>query len=195
MPDWSAQRILGEVARPRGSRSLSSHLQSRLGLKGVRMGLLRECLDKDAFNDPVKLAEGIKALPLRLLAPRPLDEAISTAGGVTFGSLDDNLMLQAMPGVFCAGEMLDWEAPTGGYLLTACFSTGAPPAACCAGWGGAERRRRLLARGSGSRLARFGTCLDKGIETRVETPMSLCLFRFLNLNTRLAQDDEAVNGR
>ncbi|MGR2662581.1 TIGR03862 family flavoprotein [Chromobacterium haemolyticum] len=124
MPDWSLQRILGEVARPRGSRSMSSHLQSRLGLKGVRMGLLRECLDKEVFNDPAKLAEGIKALPLRLLAPRPLDEAISTAGGVTFGALDENLMLQAMPGVFCAGEMLDWEAPTGGYLLTACFSTG-----------------------------------------------------------------------
>ncbi|RBH50656.1 hypothetical protein C3F00_034590, partial [Pseudomonas sp. MWU13-2860] len=120
------------------------------GLKGVRMGLLRECLDKDAFNDPVKLAEGIKALPLRLLAPRPLDEAISTAGGVTFGSLDDNLMLQAMPGVFCAGEMLDWEAPTGGYLLTACFSTGR--AAAGGVWRGQWRRWACAS----TRIARSG---------------------------------------
>jgi predicted flavoprotein YhiN len=70
------------------------------------------------------LAAGIKALPLKLVAPRPLDEAISSAGGVDFAALDERLMLQALPGVFCAGEMLDWEAPTGGYLLTACFASG-----------------------------------------------------------------------
>ncbi len=124
LPDWSPERVQAEVARPRGSRSLSSHLQSRLGLKGVKAGLLRECLDQDAFADPVRLAAAIKALPVRLRATRPIDEAISTAGGVVFAALDAGLMLRAMPGVFCAGEMLDWEAPTGGYLLTACFAGG-----------------------------------------------------------------------
>ncbi len=123
-PDRSADKVLQEVAHPRGSRSLSSHLQSRLNLKGARMGLLRECLDKDSFNDVAKLAAAIKALPLTVSAPRPLDEAISSAGGVCFAGLDRTLMLQCLPGVFCAGEMLDWEAPTGGYLLTACLATG-----------------------------------------------------------------------
>ncbi len=124
MPGWTAERVLAEVAHPRGSRSLSGHLQSRLGLKGVRSGLLRECLPAADFADPARLAAAIKALPLRLAAPRPLDEAISTAGGVTFEALDGKLMLRALPGVFCAGEMLDWEAPTGGYLLTGSFASG-----------------------------------------------------------------------
>ncbi len=124
LPDWGPERVALEVARPRGSRSLSSHLQSRLGLKGVKAGLLRECLGKDVMADPARLAAAIKALPIRLLAPRPLDEAISTAGGVAFDGLDEHLMLRTRPGVFCAGEMLDWEAPTGGYLLTACFASG-----------------------------------------------------------------------
>jgi uncharacterized flavoprotein (TIGR03862 family) len=124
MPDWSAQRVLDEVARPRGARSLSSHLQSRLSLKGVKAGLLRELVDAADFKDPARLAERIKALPLTLTAPRPLDEAISSAGGVKFEAMDAGLMLHALPGVFCAGEMLDWEAPTGGYLLSACFAAG-----------------------------------------------------------------------
>ncbi len=124
LPGWEPQRVLDEVARPRGSRSLSSHLQSRLGLKGVKTALLRECLPAGTFSDPARLAASIKALPLRLIAPRPLDEAISSAGGVTFEALDERLMLRALPGIFCAGEMLDWEAPTGGYLLTACFASG-----------------------------------------------------------------------
>jgi uncharacterized flavoprotein (TIGR03862 family) len=124
MPDWSAQRVLDEVARPRGARSLSSHLQSRLSLKGVKAGLLRELVDSADFKDPAKLAERIKALPLTLTAARPLDEAISSAGGVKFEAMDAGLMLHALPGVFCAGEMLDWEAPTGGYLLSACFAAG-----------------------------------------------------------------------
>jgi uncharacterized flavoprotein (TIGR03862 family) len=124
MPGWSAQRVLEEVARPRGARSLSSHLQSRLSLKGVKAGLLRELVDAADFKDPARLAERIKALPLTLLAPRPLDEAISSAGGVRFEAMDAGLMLHALPGVFCAGEMLDWEAPTGGYLLSACFAGG-----------------------------------------------------------------------
>ncbi len=124
LPDWSAEKVAAAVTHPRGSRSLSSHLQSRLGLKGVKAGLLRECLTAEEFNDPARLAAAIKALPLQLLAPRPLDEAISSAGGVRFEALDENLMVKNLPGVFCAGEMLDWEAPTGGYLLTACFASG-----------------------------------------------------------------------
>ncbi len=123
-PDKDVARVAAEVAHPRGSRSLSSHLQSRLGLKGVKAGLLREALTAAQMHDSQKLAATIKALPLTLTAPRPLDEAISSAGGVPFEALDENLMLRNLPGVFCAGEMLDWEAPTGGYLLTACFASG-----------------------------------------------------------------------
>jgi uncharacterized flavoprotein (TIGR03862 family) len=123
-PQLSAERVREEVMHPRGARSLSSHLQSRLHLTGVKAGLLRECTSKDGFADLETLAARIKALPLRLRRPRPIAEAISSAGGVTFESLDARLMLRALPGVFCAGEMLDWEAPTGGYLLTACFASG-----------------------------------------------------------------------
>ncbi|MHB1437547.1 MAG: NAD(P)/FAD-dependent oxidoreductase, partial [Thiobacillus sp.] len=123
-PDKTLERLIAEVAYPRGARSLSSHLQSRAGIRGVKMALLREVLLPDRLNDPLKLANAIKSLPLTLAAPRPLDEAISSAGGVRFEVLDENLMLRKLPGVFCAGEMLDWEAPTGGYLLTACFASG-----------------------------------------------------------------------
>jgi uncharacterized flavoprotein (TIGR03862 family) len=123
-PDFSLEKVQAEVARPRGARSLSSHLQSRLNLRGVKMGLLRECLPAAVLDDPVRLAAAIKSLPLRVLRARPLDEAISSAGGVCLDALDDSLMLRAMPRVFCAGEMLDWEAPTGGYLLTACMASG-----------------------------------------------------------------------
>ncbi|KMW49169.1 TIGR03862 family flavoprotein [Ralstonia insidiosa] len=124
-PGWSAQRVHDELMRPRGARSMSSHLQSKLNITGVKLGLLRECLSKEAFADLAQLATAIKALPLRLTRTRPIDEAISSAGGVAFEALDANLMIERLPGVFCAGEMLDWEAPTGGYLLTACFATGA----------------------------------------------------------------------
>jgi hypothetical protein len=124
LPGRELQFVIGEVARPRGSRSQASHLQSRLGLKGVKAGLLRELIPAEEYAQPARLGAAIKALPLRLIAPRPLDEAISTAGGVSFEALDAQLMLRALPGVFCAGEMLDWEAPTGGYLLTACFASG-----------------------------------------------------------------------
>ena len=123
-PDHDTAQVATEVTRPRGSRSLASHLQSRLGLKGVKSGLLREVLGADDFADTKKLAATIKCLPLTLRAPRPLDEAISSAGGVRFEALDEHLMLRARPGTFVAGEMLDWEAPTGGYLLTACFASG-----------------------------------------------------------------------
>ena len=134
MPDWTPARVLAEVSHPRGSRSLSSHLQSRLGLKGVKTGLLRECLTAEQMADPMQLAAAIKAVPLRLIAPRPLDEAISSAGGVDFAALDGKLMLRDHPGVFCAGEMLDWEAPTGGYLLTACFASGFVAGRACRDW-------------------------------------------------------------
>jgi uncharacterized flavoprotein (TIGR03862 family) len=124
LPDFSLQRVQTEVSHPRGSRSLSSHLQSRLGLKGVKANLLREALSAEQMHDMALLARTIKALPLRLIAARPLSEAISSAGGVAFAAMDEKLMLRELPGVFCAGEMLDWEAPTGGYLLTACFASG-----------------------------------------------------------------------
>ena len=128
LPQRSAEFVRAEVTRPRGSRSLSTHLKSRLGLDGVKAALLHELLPREAFADPMRLAAAIKALPLTLAAPRPIDEAISSAGGVRFDALDAGLMLAALPGVFCAGEMLDWEAPTGGYLLTACFASGASAA-------------------------------------------------------------------
>lgn len=124
LPAHSAEHVSTQVKHPRGARSLSSHLQSRLGLSGVKAGLLRECLSKEAMHDADTLAASIKALPLRLLRPRPIDEVISSAGGVRFEAMDEGLMLRALPGVFCAGEMLDWEAPTGGYLLTACLASG-----------------------------------------------------------------------
>jgi uncharacterized flavoprotein (TIGR03862 family) len=123
LPDHDPARVLADVTHPRGTRSLSSHLQSRLGIKGVKSGLLRECLSKEDYADPLRLAQAIKALPLVLLRPRPIDEAISSGGGVRFEALD-GAMLRALPGVFVAGEMVDWEAPTGGYLLTACFAGG-----------------------------------------------------------------------
>lgn len=124
LPDWPLEKVQRELLHPRGARSLSSHLQSRLKLTGVKAALLRECVGAEVYQDLPALAAFIKALPLQLSAPRPINEAISSAGGVTFEALQDNLMLSAIPGVFCAGEMLDWEAPTGGYLLTACFASG-----------------------------------------------------------------------
>jgi uncharacterized flavoprotein (TIGR03862 family) len=125
LPDLDLARVAQEVARPRGSRSMSSHLQGRLGIKGVKAGLLHECLSKNDYADPARLAKALKALPVVLTRPRPIDEAISSAGGVRFESLvEGSAMLRALPGVFVAGEMIDWEAPTGGYLLTACFGSG-----------------------------------------------------------------------
>ncbi len=143
LPDFSPDRVMQEIAHPRGSRSLSNHLQSRLGLKGVKSGLLHECLEKTTFADPAQLAQAIKALPVRLIAPRPIDEAISSAGGVTFEALDENLMLRSLPGVFCAGEMLDWEAPTGGYLLTACFACGHAAGMATAAWIGRQSMENM----------------------------------------------------
>lgn len=116
--------LADRLSQPRGKYSQANHLRRRIGIDGVKAGLLREIVPAANFNNPEQLAALIKALPVRLLAARPLGEAISSAGGVAFDALDKNLMIQSMPGIFCAGEMLDWEAPTGGYLLTACFASG-----------------------------------------------------------------------
>jgi len=124
LPDRTPEKVLAEVQYPRGSRSLSSHLKSRLHLDGIKAGLLYEALTKEQMHDPARLAATIKALPVRVAAARPIDEAISSAGGVRWEAMDEGLMVTARPGVFCAGEMLDWEAPTGGYLLTACMASG-----------------------------------------------------------------------
>ena len=123
-PDWTHERLVERLSLPRGSRSTANHLKKSVGLQGVKTGLLWEFVPREDFADPVLLATAIKALPVPLLSPRPLDEAISSAGGVTFEALDQRLMIRSLPGVFCAGEMLDWEAPTGGYLLTASFASG-----------------------------------------------------------------------
>nr|WP_181068620.1 TIGR03862 family flavoprotein [Stutzerimonas azotifigens] len=124
LPDRSQAQIATALAKPRGSQSMAKHLHRQLRLEGAKAALLRELTDPACFADPQALAKAIKALPIRLRRPRPLDEAISSAGGVPFEAFDSNLMLRQLPGVFCAGEMLDWEAPTGGYLLTACFASG-----------------------------------------------------------------------
>jgi hypothetical protein len=123
-PSRSLARLVEELSRPRGRDSLANHLRRRVGIEGVKAALLREFCPPETLAMAAALAAAIKALPLPVVATRPLDEAISTAGGVAFEALDDALMLTAMPGVFCAGEMLDWEAPTGGYLLTACLASG-----------------------------------------------------------------------
>ncbi|UQS13939.1 TIGR03862 family flavoprotein [Pseudomonas sp. HS6] len=124
LPGRPVDKLQTALSKPRGSRSMAKHLHSQVGIDGVKAALLRELTDAATFADPALLARAIKALPLTLVKTRPLDEAISSAGGVTFEAMDERLMLKALPGVFCAGEMLDWEAPTGGYLLTACFASG-----------------------------------------------------------------------
>ncbi len=124
LPNHDDAQVLAEVRRPRGPRSLSTHLKSRLGIEGLKAALLYEVLSKEEVQDAERLARTLKRLPLRLTAARPVAEAISTAGGVRLESLDAGLMLTQRPGVFCAGEMLDWEAPTGGYLLTASMASG-----------------------------------------------------------------------
>jgi len=123
-PASSHGQLVEKVSRPRGSRSMASHLERTVGIKGVKAGLLWEFVPKQELSNPEKLAAAIKDLAIPLIAPRPIEEAISSAGGVKFEELDPHLMIKKIPGVFCAGEMLDWEAPTGGYLLTACFATG-----------------------------------------------------------------------
>ncbi len=124
LPDLPAERLRARLERPRGKRSFSEHLRRTVGLRGVKAALLREAFPGGPPRQAEALAAALKALPLTLTRPRPLEEAISTAGGIRLEALTEDLMLRALPGVFCAGEMLDWEAPTGGYLLTACFASG-----------------------------------------------------------------------
>ena len=124
LPDKELPLLVDKISKPRGKLSMANHLRKRVGIDGVKAGLLREIVPASDFDNPDRLCSAIKALPIKLIAARPIEEAISSAGGIAFESLDENLMIRPMPGVFCAGEMLDWEAPTGGYLLTACFATG-----------------------------------------------------------------------
>lgn len=139
LPQHAPAQVLAETSRPRGPRSLSTHLKSRLGIQGLKMALLHELLTPQELADPARLAQALKALPITVVRPRPIDEAISTAGGVAFEAMDANGMLRALPGTFCAGEMLDWEAPTGGYLLTASFATGRVAAQGALQWLAARR--------------------------------------------------------
>lgn len=133
-PGRDRERIARDLAAPRGHRSTSENLRRRAGIAGVQAGLLREALSAGDMRDPERVAATVKALPLVLLRARPVEEAISSAGGVRFDAIDDALMLNEMPGTFCAGEMLDWEAPTGGYLLTACFASGLVAGRAAAAW-------------------------------------------------------------
>jgi uncharacterized flavoprotein (TIGR03862 family) len=123
-PGRDLEQLKRDLAKPRAGRSISEHLRRQAGITGAKAALLHEVLGREGMHDPDAIATGIKRLPLLLTQPRPLAEAISTAGGVRLEALDDGLMLRQHPGVFCAGEMLDWEAPTGGYLLTACYASG-----------------------------------------------------------------------
>ncbi|AVQ07110.1 TPA: TIGR03862 family flavoprotein [Xanthomonas vasicola pv. zeae] len=124
IPGRSLERVHTELSQPRKGRTFSENLRRQVGIDGVKAALLYEHLGKQAGDDVALVARTLKQLPLRLLRTRPIAEAISSAGGVRLEALDDQLMALAQPGVFCAGEMLDWEAPTGGYLLTACFASG-----------------------------------------------------------------------
>jgi uncharacterized flavoprotein (TIGR03862 family) len=133
-PERDMPRLTHDLSKPRDKRTMATHLQRQAHIEGVKAGLLREVVPKEDFADPARLAAAIKLLSLKLVAPRPLEEAISTAGGVPFEVLDERLMIRSLPGVFCAGEMLDWEAPTGGYLLTACFATGRAAGVGAAAW-------------------------------------------------------------
>lgn len=133
-PGRSIERLAADLARPRGRDSLANHLRRRAGIEGVKAALLRELCPPETLAAPALLAAAIKALAVPVGATRPIDEAISTAGGVSFAALDEALMLHGKPGVFCAGEMLDWEAPTGGYLLTACLASGRVAAAGVRRW-------------------------------------------------------------
>ena len=123
-PQKDVDKIIVSLSKPRGKESFSNYIRKRLNLDSAKIALLREAAPDAATLNPQQLANTVKALPLTLLSPRPIEEAISSAGGVCFQTLDKNFMLKEIPGLFCAGEMLDWEAPTGGFLLTACLATG-----------------------------------------------------------------------
>lgn len=163
VPGRDAARLAADLARPRKGRSFSEHLRRQAGLEGAKAGLLRECLPPAVLNgEPAALAAAIKALPIRLTAARPIAEAISSAGGLRLEALDDALMLRERPGLFAAGEMLDWEAPTGGYLLTACHASG-----LLAGRGAA---RWLRARPQDSGSASGSSTSASGVPGSAEKP-------------------------
>ena len=134
LPDMDEGAIAAKLARPRGKQSMANHLRKSVNLSGVKMALLHEATSGPLPADPAALAQLIKAVPIKITGAAPLDEAISTTGGVAWSALDDQLMLRDMPGVFCAGEMIDWDAPTGGYLITACLATGKAAGAGAADW-------------------------------------------------------------
>jgi uncharacterized flavoprotein (TIGR03862 family) len=139
LPGRSVQQLASALAKGRGARSLPNHLKEHAGLDGVKAALLREQYSADQLSHvvataPQLLAQQLKAWPITVVAPRPVDEAISTAGGVRFEAMDGHGMLRALPGVFVAGEMVDWEAPTGGYLLSACFASGVAAARGLLAW-------------------------------------------------------------
>jgi len=133
LPDWDRAKVTAALSRPMGRNSLSNHLRKTLHLSPVKLALLHEIVC-DMPRDPKKLAHVIKTAKLSGVALRPMDEAISTVGGIAWDALDDTLMLKRHQGVFCAGEMVDWDAPTGGYLLTACLATGAWAGSAAADW-------------------------------------------------------------
>ncbi len=134
LPDHAADRLAAVLAKPRGSRSQSEHLRRTVGIAGVKAGLLRELSPSSALTDPAQLARALKSLPLRLTAARPIAEAISSAGGVAWIGLSSDLMVQSHPGLFVAGEMIDWDVTTGGYLLTACMALGRRAGEGAADW-------------------------------------------------------------
>lgn len=128
-PKLTQEKLREKLAKPQGKQSLTNFLRKQINLKDIKIGLVRE-LAPEFLQDITTLADKLKAIPLTLTKPRPIAEAISSAGGISLNELNNQLMLKKHSGIFCAGEMLDWEAPTGGYLLTGCFSTG-----YCAGLG------------------------------------------------------------
>lgn len=136
-PDLDRSRIVQKLAKPRGKTTLTNHIRKTLGLTAAKIALLQE-MGAPLPADHMALAKLIKQLPIRHSGLRPMDEAISTAGGVSQNACDKGLMLKALPGTYVCGEMLDWEAPTGGYLITACLATGA--------WAGRTAASRLLAK-------------------------------------------------
>ncbi len=133
-PGRSFERLSRDLGRASRKDSFSNRLRKAAGLPPVKASLLRECHPNAAELPPEALAQLTKAMPLTVTAPRPISEAISSAGGVRWDGIDDSYMLKAMPGAFACGEMLDWEAPTGGYLLTACFATGKAAARGVVSW-------------------------------------------------------------
>lgn len=124
LPAFSEEQLIIKLQKTKPKESFSKYLKRTVGISGIKSALLYESHAKTSWQTPEGLARCLKAIPVRLYKAKPISEAISSAGGVCEDSVDDYLMLKNMPSVFCAGEMLDWEAPTGGYLLTACFATG-----------------------------------------------------------------------